>query len=74
MAITDTDIQNLVVKYGIPETIFVSIEDFKKIYAVYRSINRDEKGAYILVMNTKIRSKTAQDIPEVDLSDKTIWT
>lgn len=67
--ITAADVEKLVIDKGCPETLVVPNDDFAKIYAVYRNINRDDTGAFVLALNTKIRPAAKPDDPKtVDLS------
>ena len=65
--ITTADVEKLVVDNGCPETLVVPNDDFAKVYAVYRNINRDDVGAFVLALNTKIRPATKSDDKTVDL-------
>lgn len=71
--ILNDDVEKLLIANHNPETLFVGKDDFQTIFAIYRAINRDEKGAFVLVMNTKIRCKVDPPAAEVDLSEKLIW-
>lgn len=72
--LTAADVEKLVVTKGCPETIIVPPDDFLKIYQVYRNVNRDDNGAYVQALNTKIRLKTEKqgDNKLVDLGDSKI--
>lgn len=67
--VTAESVEKLVIDNGCPETLVVPNDDFAKIYAVYRNINRDDKGAFVLALNTKIRPKTVSDDKIVDLGN-----
>lgn len=66
------EIEKLVSDNGCPETLFVSDDDFLEVYRLYRKINRDDAGPFVLVLETAVRSKT-ESPKEVDLSDKPIF-
>lgn len=70
MDITAVDVENLVVGNGCPETLVVSNDDFASIYGVYRNMNRDDDGAFILALNTKIRPTSKPVDKVVDISTK----
>ena len=65
--ITTVDVEKLVVEHGCPETLVMPNDDFAKVYAVYRNINRDDVGAFVLALNTKIRPATKSEEKTIDL-------
>lgn len=65
--LTADDVENLVVAKGCPETLIVPEADFVEIYKVYRNMNRDDAGAFVLALNTKIRPSTQTAVKIVDL-------
>ena len=71
--ITHVDVNNMVIDNGAPRELIVSNDDFKKIYKVFGSVNRDEKGAFVLAMNTQIRPKSAEIAESVDISAKSAF-
>lgn len=66
------DIEQFVIDKGSPKVLILHPDDWQKVYGVYRATNRDERGVFVLVVNTRIYS-SVPPAATVDLSKKRLF-
>lgn len=72
--ITSAYIENMVITNGGPQTLIVNADDFLTIYGVYKNVDRDDDGMFIMVLKTKVRPASPEGgvKAKVDVSAGTV--
>lgn len=70
---THREIEQFVIDKGSPQVLTLHPDDWQKVYEVYRATNRDQRGVFVLVINTRIYSSVLPAAAEIDLSKKRLF-